>query len=128
MIPLPLEMGPLRTIKTQLRVLRYDLDVTHSTPQLAGWWQCVHKMGGGTLTLPLLCVQVSLFNLQYMDYVPNPNHSCSELRSSLLCQSGYCGSLQQYSSGLRGILSVSARAVTRGKEDLGVWRRWKMEP
>ena len=77
---------------------------------------------------PATLVCTGELNLQYIDYVSNPNHSCSELWSCLLCQSGYCGSLQQYSSGLRGILPVSARAVTRGKEDLSVWRRWKVEP
>ena len=69
-----------------------------------------------------------LINVQYMDYVLNPNRSCSELWSSLLCQSGHCGPIQQYSRGFRGILSVPARAVTRGKKDLSVWRRWKVEP
>ena len=69
-----------------------------------------------------------LISLQYMDYVLNPNHSCSELWGSLFCKQGHCTSIQQYSGGLRGILPVPAWALTRGEENLSVWRRWKVEP
>ena len=57
-IPLLLWMVPLNHIKTQLRELRYSSDVTQGLSQLGGWGQCVEQMGGGTLTLPLLCAHV----------------------------------------------------------------------
>ena len=59
--PLPLTMVPLRHTKTQLRELRYSSSVIQGLSQLGRWGQCVEQMGGGALTLPLLCAQVWYF-------------------------------------------------------------------
>ena len=57
-IPLLLWMVLLIHIKTQLRELRYSSDVTQGLSQLGGWQQCVHQIGGGTLTLLVMDVHV----------------------------------------------------------------------
>ena len=58
--PLSLEMALLILIKAQLRELWYSSGVTQGLAHLGGWQQCVEQMGGGTLTLLLLCAHVSL--------------------------------------------------------------------
>ena len=57
---LPLAMASLDHTKTQLRVLRYPSVVTHNLFQAHQRWLPVEQMGGGTLTLPLICAHVSV--------------------------------------------------------------------
>ena len=56
---------------------------------------------------------------------------CSQLHwlwSSLLFLWSDRGAIQQYHSWFRDILPVSVRISSRGKEDITVWGRWKVEP
>ena len=56
--PLSQQMVLLSHIKTQLRELRYLLDVIQCLSQSGGWQLCVGLMEGGLLTLLVLCVHV----------------------------------------------------------------------
>ena len=56
---------------------------------------------------------------------------CSQLHclwGSFLFLWSDCWAIQQYHSCLRVSLPVSTRVSTRGKEDIAVWGRWKVEP
>ena len=76
-IPLSLEMAQLIHIKIQLREPRYTSCVTQGLFQLGGWEQCVQQIGGGTLTLSILFVPVSLLIFSHVSSVDAKHHEAS---------------------------------------------------
>ena len=83
-----LVMAPLGHITTQLRELRYSSDVTQHLSQLGGWGQCVERMEGGTLSLPLLCAQVRhRIDYNYKSTLDNANEWSRKLTLPYFCDS-----------------------------------------
>ena len=127
------QMVPLSHIKTQLKELRYSSGVIQCLSQLGGWGQCVEQMGDAALTLLVLDVHVRwcgkmMYGLWSCTITCKftPLVSCgTPFFSDRVDVDTYNSTMHR---GFRDCLPVSARASTRGKDDLSVWGRWEVGP